>query len=1022
MNISELSLKRPILATVMNLIILIFGVVGFMQLGVREYPAIDPPIVSVMTSYTGANAEVIESQITEPLEKAINGIPGVRTISSTSYVGRSRIVVEFNLSADLEAAANDVRDKVGQAIRLLPADLDAAPVVSKADANNEFIILVGIQSSTKSLLELSDYAENVLQNKFQTIPEVSSVSIFGQKRPSMRIWIQPDKMQAYNIAYNEISQILQKENLEAPTGKIDGTYTELTIKAAGRFTTEDDFRNMIIKNTPSGIIRLGDIARIEIGPENYEQSWKLNGLHGVGIAIMPQPGANYVKISEEFNNRLDEIKSSEKSDIEFTTLIDNTRQIKKSLNEVKETLIIAILLVILIIYLFFRDWLIAIRPLVDIPVSLIATFFVLYVMGYSINVLSLLGVVLATGLVVDDGIVVTENIFRKFEEGLPIKQAALKGSREIFFAIISTSITLSIVFLPIFFMQGFVGSLFREFAIVVSVSVIVSAFVSLTITPVLNVLLNSKKRGYSAFYHKTEPFFEAMESGYQKLLTLFMRHRYLGWILIAINIAIFAIIGSNLQSELAPLEDKSQIRLSITAPEGTNYSQMIQHGEALTQFIIDSLPEQDFSFLSTPGWSSTGANSAIGILTLLQPKERYRSQSEIVQDLQKKFRRFPDIRIIPIEEQTIAVGAGSRGGMPVQFVLQNFDFEILKQGVQQFMEAARNDNTFQNLDVNLKFNKPEVSLVINRLKAREYGVTVADIAEVLQSALSGRRISYFTMNGKQYEVIGQVELKNRQEPNDILSLQVKNSSGEYISLSSVLEFSSTATPPALYHYNRMKSATISASLADGKTIGDGVKAMQKIADDLLDESFQTSLSGPSRDYAESSSNILFVFSLALILVFLILAAQFESFKDPLIIMIAVPLALAGGLLSLWIFNQTLNVFSQIGMITLIGLVTKNGILIVEFANQKRHQGYSKFHAVIEASTLRLRPILMTTLATMLGALPIALSLGDAGTSRMSLGIVIVGGLFFSLILTLFVVPSIYTYITNKKMSKIDDVY
>lgn len=1017
MNISELSLKRPVLATVMNLMLLMFGIVGFMELGVREYPAIDPPVISVQTSYTGANAEVIESQITEPLEKAVNGIPGVRTISSTSSTGRSRISVEFNLDVDLETAANDVRDKVSQAVRSLPADIDAAPVVSKADANSEFIILVAIQSNTKSLLELSDYAENVLQDKFQTIPQVSSVNIHGQKRPAMRIWLQPDKMKAFNVAYNDITAIMQKENVESPTGKIDGTTTELTIKTSGRFTTEDDFRNMILKNSPEGLVTLGDVAKVEIGPERYEQSWKLNGLFGVGMSVVPQPGANYIEIADEFYKRLEEIKASEKGDIQFTTLIDSTKNVRRSLTEVKETLLIAILLVILIIFLFFRDWLIALRPLIDIPVSLIATFFVLYLMGYSINILSLLGIVLATGLVVDDGIVVTENIFRKFEKGLPIKQAALEGSKEIFFAVISTSLTLAIVFLPIFFMQGFVGSLFREFGIVVAVAVLISSFVSLTITPVLNVVLNAKKRGHSTFYKKTEPFYEGLEQGYKTLITKFIHNRIYAWGIVAACALLIVLLGLFIQSELAPLEDKSQIRLQISAPEGFSYNYMITEGEKLTNFLIDSIPEREFSFLAIPGFSSTGVNSGMGRIGLVSADLRDKTQTQIAKELQRKFAQFNTIRVIPVEEQTIAVGLGSKGSMPVQFVIQNFDFEKLKEGVTEVMEQAKANQTFQNVDVNLKFNKPEVAITIDRLKARELGLTISDIAEVLQSAFSGRRIAYFTMEGKQYQVLSQVELANRQDPSDILALQVRNNQGEYISLSSVLQVITTANPPTLYHHNRMKSATISASLAEGKTIGDGVTAMQTIANNVLDESFQTSLSGPSRDYAESSSNTMFAFLLALLLVYLILAAQFESFKDPLIIMISVPLAMAGGLLSLWLFGQTLNIFSQIGMITLIGLVTKNGILIVEFANQKREQGLAKFEAVIEASTLRLRPILMTSFATILGALPIALSLGSAGTSRMSLGIVIVGGLLFSLILTLFVIPAIYTYISGHVSKK-----
>ncbi|MCX6269718.1 MAG: efflux RND transporter permease subunit [Bacteroidetes bacterium] len=1020
MNISELSLKRPVLATVMNLFIILFGVIGYTFLGVREYPAIDPPIITVNTVYAGANADIIESQITEPLEKTINGIPGIRTISSSSAVGRSSITVEFNLNSDLESAANDVRDKVSQAARNLPQDIDAPPVVTKADANSDFIILLGIQSQTKSILELSDYAENVLQNKFQTIPEVSDVNIIGQKRPAMRLWIDPDKMDAYGIAFNDITNVLNQENVEIPSGKLYGNKTELIIRAMGKLITEKDFRDLIIRESQDGIVRLGDIAQVELGPEQYEASWKLNGVSGVGLTIVPQPGANYINISDEFNKRLEQIKKSQKGDIIFTTLIDNTRNVRRSLVEVRETLGIAICLVILVIFVFFRNWRIAIRPLIDIPISLIATFFIMYLAGFSVNILTLLGIVLATGLVVDDGIVVTENIFRKFERGMPIKKAALEGSKEIFFAVVSTSITLAIVFLPVLFLQGFVGSLFREFGIVVAGAVLVSAFVSLTITPVLNVVLNKKNAEHGWFYLKTEPFFNSMESGYKKRITTFINYRWIAWGIVLACIAIIFLIGRTLQSEIAPVEDKSSLRFQLTGPEGASYAYMIKAGDEVGNYLIDSVPEKDFVFFSIPGYSSAGVNSGNGRMGLIPRKERERSQSEIAQDLAKKVQRFNKLRIFPVEEQTIAVGLGSRGALPVQFVIQNLDFNKLKEVIPGFLDAARNEKTFQNVDVNLKFNKPEVDLTINRIKAREMGLTISDVADVIQGAFSGRRLDYFIMNGKQYQVISQVALKDRQQPADIKNLYVRNIYGNNISLESVVDISSNANPPARYHFNRYKSATISASLAEGKTIGDGVNAMRKIADNMLDESFQTSLSGPSRDYAESSSNIAFAFLLALVLIYLVLAAQFESFKDPFIIMITVPLAIAGAVLTLRIFGMTLNIFSEIGMIMLIGLVTKNGILIVEFANKKREAGLPLKQAVVEAAAQRLRPILMTSLATSLGALPIALNLGASATSRIPLGVVIVGGLLFSLILTLFVIPSIYTFVSGKHRHKTEE--
>ncbi|TDH19709.1 efflux RND transporter permease subunit [Segetibacter sp. 3557_3] len=1012
MNISELSLRRPVLATVINIMIVLFGVVGFTFLSVREYPAIDPPIVNVRASYTGANADIIETQITEPLEKAVNGIPGIKSITSSSTAGGSNITVEFELNVPLEEAANDVRDKVSQASRSLPQDIDAPPIVTKADANSEFIILLAVQSRTKGLLELSDYAENVLLERFQTINEVSAVNMFGQKRYAMRIWLQPDKLSSYNISFTEVQNALNRENVELPAGKISGSNTELIIRTLGRLTTEKDFNNLIVRQDSAGIVRLMDVAKVELGPENEESSWRYNGVNAVGMAIIPQPGANYINISNEFNKRLESIKAAEKSDIEMNVLVDTTRNVRKSLHEVQETLLISLGLVILVIFFFFRNWLIAIRPLIDIPISLVSCFFIMYIAGFSINVLTLLAIVLATGLVVDDGIVVTENIFRKLEEGMSVRKAALVGSREIFFAVISTSITLAVVFLPVIFLQGFVGRLFREFGVVVAGAVLVSALVSLTLTPVLNVVMTKKNSGHGKFYERTEPFFQRMENGYKNMLTRFLRVRWIAWVLVIVCGGLIYLIGSNIQNEIAPLEDKSNIRLNITGPEGASYDYMTKVGGELVNFLYDSIPERDYVFGAIPGFGGGGSNSGSLRLALIDPADRKRSQSEIAKDLQKKLVRFNNARMFPIEEQTISVGGG-RGSLPVQFIIQNLNFEKIKEVIPTFLEEARKDKTFSNVDVNLKFNKPELQLEIDRIKAKDLGLSISDIGGAVQSAFSGRRAGYFTMNGRQYEVISQVERRDRNEPLDISNIYVRNANGENISLSSVVSMIETSNPPTLFHFNRFKSATMQASLAEGKTIGDGVKAMQAIAARLLDESFQTSLSGPSRDYAESSSNTAFAFGLALVLIYLVLAAQFESFTDPFIIMVTVPLALAGALLSLWLFGQTLNIFSQIGMIMLIGLVTKNGILIVEFANQKREAGIPKVQAVLEASAQRLRPILMTSLATALGALPIALSLGAASTSRIPLGIVVVGGILFSLLLTLLVIPAIYTFMSGK---------
>ncbi|MBS1760711.1 MAG: efflux RND transporter permease subunit [Bacteroidetes bacterium] len=1023
MTISELSLKRPVLAIVMNIIIVVFGVIGFKFLGVRDYPAIDPPNISVRTSYPGANADIIETQITEPLEKSINGIAGIKNITSSSSNGTSNINVEFDLGIDLEAAANDVRDKVSQAVRSLPSDLDAPPVVSKADASSDAILSMTVQSDTRNPLQVTEYANNVLVERLQTIPGVSSVQIWGEKRYAMRIWIDPAKLIAMNVTSSDVQTALLKENIELPSGKISGNTTELTVRTFGRLQTEDDFNNLSIKNVNGADVRIRDIGEAVLGPENEESILRGNGIPMIALALVPQPGSNYVSISDEFFKRLDQIKKDVPSDIKINIALDQTKFIKNSILEVEETLMIAFLLVVMIIYGFFREWITAIRPLIDVPVSLIGAFFIMYLMGFTINILSLLAIVLATGLVVDDGIVVTENIFKKMEKGMNKYQAAVEGSKEIYFAVIATSITLAVVFLPIIFLQGFVGRLFREFGIVVAGAVLISAFVSLTLTTVLNVKLTKKDvHKHSWFYNKTEPFFRWMENSYEAALRRFMNIRWVAFLIIILCGISIIYIGGNLKSELAPMEDRSQFRLQLTAPEGTSYDAMDKFVLRVTNFVLDSVPEHEMVLsVTSPGFTGSGnANTGFVRSTLIPPQERKRSQKDIVAMINRNLPKFNEGRVFAIEEQTIAVNR--RGGQPVSFVIQNNNFDKLTAILPKILEEVRKSSILMNADVDLKFNKPELRVEIDRLKAAELGVSVSDISQTLQLAYSNRRLGYFTKDGKQYQVMGQVARKDRDDPNDLKILFVRNKNGDMISLDNLVTTYESNTPPTIYHFNRYKSATISAGLQPGFTIGDGIKEMERITDKMLDESFATSLSGSSRDFAESSSNISFAFLLALGLIFLILAAQFESFVDPLIIMFTVPLALAGALLSLWIFGQTLNIFSQIGMIMLIGLVTKNGILIVEFANQSRMNGMKKSEAVVFAAAQRFRPILMTSMAMGLGALPIALSLGAAATSRIPLGIVIVGGIAFSLVLTLFVIPAMYSFMSGKKKKNEVDKY
>jgi len=1007
MSLSTTSIRRPVLTIVLNLLIILFGFIGYTFLGVREFPSIDPAQVSIRTNYTGANSDIIESQITEPLEKAVNAIDGIRNITSSSNQGSSSITIEFNLDKNLEEAANDVRDKVSQAVRSLPQDIDAPPVVSKADADSESIISMTVQSDSRSSLELSDYAENVISQRLETIPGVSGVQIWGQKRYAMRLWIDPVKLNAYKCTVADVRNALNAQNVELPSGKLTGNNTELTVKTIGNLSKPEEFNNIIIRTDGDKIVRLSDVGGAELGPENIETSLTSSGLPMIGLAIVPMPGANYLDISNEFYKKYDALKKDLPKDIKLNIALDNTLFVKKSVLEVAETLGISIILVIIIIYLFFRDWAIAFRPLIDIPVSLIATFFIMWLFGFSINVLTLLAIVLATGLVVDDGIVVTENIFKKVEEGMSPIEAAIKGSNEIFYAVISISVTLAAVFLPVIFLEGFVGRLFREFGVVIGAAVLISAFVSLTLTPMLNAyLMKGGEQKKSKFYIKTEPFFEKLNSGYADSLKRFMDKK---WISFPILIACFGLIYlffTILPKETAPYDDRSSVTMRMTTPEGSSYEYTNRFMQEMSKLVDDSISEKKVSLVITAGGSGGSAtNSGFIRLSLKDPDERTKSQKDIADQLTKWTKKYPSAKTSVLQQPTISVNR--RGGLPIQYIIQAPNFEKLRAKIPLFMDEVGKSDVFSISDVNLKFNKPEINVSIDREKAESLGISIIDIAQTLQLSLSGQRFGYFIKNGKQYQVIGQFDQKDRSKPLDLTSMYVKNKSGELIQMDNVVKIEEQSNPPQLYHNNRYMSATVSAGLAPGKSISDGIEEMDRIKAKVLDESFTTDLSGESRDFVESSSNTSFAFGLALLLIFLILAAQFESFIDPLIIILTVPMAVAGALFSLWLFNQTWNIFSQIGTVMLIGLVTKNGILIVEFANQLREQGKPKLEAILEASEARLRPILMTSLAIALGALPIAMSLGAASTSRIGMGVVIVGGTIFSLALTLFVIPAIY---------------
>jgi len=991
----------------MSVVLVIFGFIGASFLGVREYPNIDPPIITVSCSFTGANAEIIESQITEPLEESINGVAGIKSITSTSRDGRSNIKIEFGLNIDIEDAANDVRDRVSQAINSLPPDVDP-PVVYKADADANPILSVSISSPTRNLLELSDMGNRIFKERLQTIPGVSAIELWGEKRYSMRIWIDPVRLASYKLTPLEVSSALSSENIELPSGRIEGQKSELTIRTRGLLTTEEEFNNLIVKETGGSFIRLKDIGYAKLGPLDERTVLKRNGIPAIGVVLVPQPGSNHINIANDFYKRLEQIKKDLPKDILVEPNFDTTKYIKESISEVIQSIFIAFVLVIIIIFLFLRDWRSTFIPIIVIPISLIATFFVLYLVEYSINVLTLLGVVLAIGIVVDDAIIVLENIYKKIELGMEPLKAGMEGVKEIFFAVLATTVALVSVFLPLMFLQGFTGRLFREFGVTIAASVIISSFVALTLTPMVSTRFLGGKKGHSKFYYFSEPFFEKMNSIYKSTLDSFMAKRWMAFIVVVVAFAALFYFGSILQSELAPMEDRSGMRIQSTGAEGSSFENMDNYMNLLYDMVEESVPEA-LAVVSRTGTGGSG-NSGFIRIQLVSPPERERSQHDIYLDLSKKINILPNARSVIIEDQAVS----TRGrGLPVQFVIQAPDLERLRKVLPAFMEKVGANPNFQFFDVNLKFTKPEIVVEVNREKAKDLGISILDISRTLQLTYSGRRMGYFIMNGKQYEVIGQVQRVDRAAPLDLKSLYVKNSRGDMIQLDNIVSLKERSNPPQLYRFNRYVAATVSAGLIPGKTIGEGIEEMEKIADQVLDESFATSLDGASKDFKESTSNLYFIFMLALVLIYLVLAAQFESFRSPFIIMFTVPLAISGALFTLWYFNQTLNIFSEIGMIMLIGLVTKNGILIVEFANQRREQGLDIIEAVKGAAVARLRPILMTSLSTILGILPIALSLGAGSESRSSMGIAVIGGLMLSTFLTLFVIPALYTFIAKK---------
>ena len=1016
MNLSQITIRRPVLTTVLAIAIVLFGVVGFQFLGVREYPATEGPVITVRAEYPGASASVIESQITEPLENEVNTVSGIRTLTSASREGRSTLTIEFGLHDDLDRAANDVRDRVSSAMRRLPSDAEP-PVVEKADADGDPIIFLNIHSEERDLLELTDIADNVFRSRLQTIDGVARVDIWGSKQYAMRLWMDPDRLAAYGLTPVSVRDALARSNVELPSGRVEGDAIELSVRTLSRLGDDPEaFEDLVLAQNEHRTVRFRDVGYAEIAPLNQRTLLKRDGVPMVGVVLRPQTGANEIAIADEFYRRLARIEADLPADIQLGIGFDTTEFIRDSIAEVKQTVAIALVLVCLVIFFFLREIRSAVIPLITIPIALTGAFFIMYLAGFTINVLTLLALVLAIGLVVDDAVVVLENIYTKIEKGYSPIRAGDAGISEIFTAVIATTLALAAVFMPIIFMDGLTGVLFREFGMTLAGAVIISSFVALTLTPMLAARMLVKHERPPRFYAATEPFFRGMANGYRNTLRHVLDHRWIAVALMAVCLGAIGYFWSILPRELAPVEDRGLLVLQVSGPEGANYAYMERVMDRLDGLLIEEVPERNAAIsVTSPGFGATTTiNSGFSRLALKPAESRDRSQSEIARHLTRELRDIPEAEFSVREPPTIRTGGR---GLPVQFVVQHPNFDNLTEVLPGFLDAARQRPEFGFVNVNLEFTNPEVRVHIDRDRARTFGVSVRDVSETLQAALSEQRFGFFLRDGQQYEIVGQLIRDRRLSPSDLNSLAVTGDNGSVVTLDNIIELEETVSPSVLHRFNRFPAATFGANLAGGYTIADGIAAMREVASEVLDESFATELAGESREFEETGASLLFVFAFALVLVFLVLAAQFESFRDPAIIMLTVPLALAGGLVALWYFGKGLNIFSQIGLVMLIGLVTKNGILLVEFANQCKEAGLDLREAIEEAAARRFRPILMTAISTIFGVLPIALAVGAGAQSRIPLGIAVIGGLIVGSLLTLFVIPAAYLSLSSKSSGR-----
>ncbi len=1005
MTLPEICIKRPVFATVLSIVVLLVGLISYSRLSVREYPRIDEPVVTVETRYVGASAEVVESQITKVLEDSLAGIEGVDVMTSVSRSETSQITVRFKLSRNPDSAAADVRDKVARVRARLPEAVNE-PVIAKVEADSFPIMWLAIAAPSKSQLEVSDYVNRYMKPRLSTLPGAADVRVFGERKITMRIWIDPAKLAGYRLTPQDVEDALRRQNVEIPAGRIESEKREFSVLSQTDLSTPAQFEAIVIRDVGTYPVRVRDIGRVEVAPLDERVITRYMGTTSVTMGVIKQAVANPLELSQAVRAEIAEINKS-MTDMKIEVIYDSSLFIEESIKSVFRTIVEATVLVALVIFVFLRNLRATLIPLVTIPVALVGAFTFMYLFGFSVNTLTLLAMVLAIGLVVDDSIVVLENIYRHVEAGMSRLDAALLGAREIAFAVIAMTVTLAAVYAPLAFQTGRTGRLFIEFALALAGAVLVSGFVALTLSPMMCSKLLRHETKHGKFYTVTERWFVSLTSGYTRALDAALHHRVyvvIGALLVG---SASVLLGLVLRSELSPTEDRGVIFGFVSAPEGSTARYTAENLKKIED-LYRTVPEVS-KFNALAGFPTVADGLAIARLSPWN--ERTRKQQEITQALAPEFNKIPGVRAFPTNPPSLGQSPRSR---PVEFVIMSqAPFEVLQRYVDAMIAEASRTPGLQNLDSDLRLDKPELKVSVNREKISDVGASVEAVGRSLETMLGGRQVTRFKKDGEQYDVIVQVAEGDRRSPTDISDIYVRGKNNEMVQLSNLVVVRESVAPKNLNHFNRIRAATITATLAPGYPLGDALQAMETAAKKVLPVTAQTDLNGLSREFRDSSTEIYFVFVLALAFIFLVLAAQFESFIDPFIIMLTVPLAVTGALLALWITGGTLNIYSKIGLVTLVGLITKHGILIVEFANQIQAQGKSVIEAVEEAAVLRLRPILMTTGAMVLGAVPLAFASGAGAESRQQIGWVIVGGMLLGTVLTLFVVPTAYTLLARR---------